>query len=262
MSTSRVSITAVVPTFDRPALLERAVRSILSQISPADEIIVVDNGVEPVPDDLLPSTVRLLRIAPRAGVSAARNAGATAASSEYVSFLDDDDWWQYDYLHHVRAIVAQQDQRPDIVIGRKDREVDGIVAPYKEITSLVRLRDILMVKNPGVGGQNLTARKGFFSLSGGFRPELHGPEDRAFLVDALDHGADVRLAPQAVAVKVIHPGEQITDGRHSLQSTWRYLRIYWGSMDRVQRRKNLRRLRRAVVGSARQRSPGRLLAQQ
>lgn len=245
-----ITIAAVIPTFDRPDLLVKAVASVLGQSSPADEIIVVDNGTVEVPTGLLPPSVQVLRIAPRAGVSAARNAGASAATSEFVAFLDDDDRWDLAYLAEVRAAVQGHAVTPDVVLGRKDREVDGVVSRYKEITSLESLRDLLMVKNPGVGGQNITARRAFMQGFGGFRTELHGPEDRAFLVDALDHRAEVVLAPKAIVVKVIHPGEQITDGRHSLRSTWRFLRIYWRTMNRRQLAKNLKRLRRAAARSA------------
>ena len=245
-----ISITAVVPTFDRPDLLVKAVASILRQSSPADEVIIVDNGTVPVPIGLLPSGVQLLRIAPRAGVSAARNAGASAARSDYVAFLDDDDRWDDRYLEEIRSAMDRHDESADVILARKDREVDGLVAPYKEIISLTGLRDLLMVKNPGIGGQNVVVRREFFATIKGFRSALHGPEDRALLVDAIDHDAVIVLAPCAIAVKVIHPGEQITDGARSLQSTWRYLRFYWSSMSTWQRRRNLRRLARALCYSA------------
>lgn len=244
-----VSISAVVPTFDRPELLVKAVASILLQTLPADEIIVVDNGTVPVSVRLLPETVRLLRIAPRAGVSAARNAGAHAARSDYIAFLDDDDRWDVRYLEEVRAAIRGHDGRPDVILGRKDRELEGTVAPYKQINTVEGLRDLLMVRNPGVGGQNVIIRNEFLARIGGFRQALRSGEDRAFLVDALDHGATVLLAPRAVAVKVIHPGEQITDGRHSLESSWRFMRIYWRTMGRKQRAKNAWRILRAIQSS-------------
>ena len=255
-----MSITAVIPTFDRPELLVRAVASVQAQSSAADTIVVVDNGVSPVSDDLLPPGVRLLRIAPRAGVSAARNAGATAAVTDYVAFLDDDDRWDGDYLLQVRATIEAvdvDDGRPDVVIGRKDREVDGVVAPYKRITSLVGLRDVLMIGNPGVGGQNLTVRTDFFERHGGFRVRLRGGNDRAFLIDAIDRGATIRLAPNAIVVKVLHPGEQITDGRNAFRNTVAFLRIYGASMTWSQRRRNLRKLRHAAAMAIRRRADGR-----
>ena len=251
-----ITISAVIPTFDRPDLLVKAVASVLGQSSPADEVIVVDNGTTAIPDGLLPASVQVLRIAPRAGVSAARNAGASAATSEFVAFLDDDDRWELTYLAEVRTAIAGHTGAPDVILGRKDREVDGVVSRYKEITSSEGLRDLLMVKNPGVGGQNITVRRTLLESLGGFRIELRSGEDRALLVDALDHGATVVLAPRAVAVKVIHPGEQITDGRHDLRNTWRFLRIHWRTMNRRQLAKNLKRLRRAAARSAGMRARG------
>ncbi len=241
-----VSIAAVIPTFDRPELLVKAVASVVAQQSPADEIIVVDNGTMSVSPEILPAGVRLLRIAPRAGVSAARNAGTAAAASEYVAFLDDDDRWESGYLKAVRSVIADNPTQPDVILARKDRQLDGVVSRYKEIVSLEGLRGILMVKNPGVGGQNLTAGRNFVATIGGFRTGLRSGEDRAFLIDALDHNGTIALAPSAIAIKIIHPGEQITDGRHNLQSSWLFLRIYWKTMDRRQRNKNLRRVMRAI----------------
>ena len=244
-----ITIAAVIPTCDRPELLVRAVASVLGQSSPADEVIVVDNGIDPVVEGLLPEGVRLLRIAPRAGVSAARNAGAEVSMSKYLAFLDDDDYWDVDYLAEIRTAVTESRGASDVVLARKDREVDGIISRYKLVSSLEGLRDRLMVKNPGTGGQNVVVRRELFDRLDGFRTTLRSGEDRALVIDAIDHGADITLAPRAIAVKVIHPGEQITDGRNSLESTWRFLRIYWRTMNRRQLWKNVKRLRRSLARS-------------
>lgn len=85
------SCTVVVPTRDRPRLLRDAVDSALAQTVGGTRVIVVDDGSQtPVslPEDPRLSVVRHLR--PR-GVSAARNLGATLATTEFVTFLDDDD---------------------------------------------------------------------------------------------------------------------------------------------------------------------------
>ena len=91
----RLPVTVVVPTYNRAALLAATLRSVLEQQPPAAEVIVVDDGS---PDDTAARVaplvsaghVRYLAQA-NAGLSAARNAGLAAASSDYVLFLDDDD---------------------------------------------------------------------------------------------------------------------------------------------------------------------------
>lgn len=237
-----VRISAVVPTYDRHHLLPVALNSILDQTSPPDEIIVVDNGHQPVPEDGLPHQVRLLRIAAGAGVSAARNAGVLEAQHEYVAFLDDDDRWTPTYLAEIRAAIAQHPVRPTVIIGNKHREVDGVVAPYKMIPSLEGLKDKLLHTNPVVAGQNLTVARDFhLDVHPGFRTSLRGPEDRAYLIDAIDAGAEICLAPKAVVVKVMHPGEQLTD-RRRIRKVVRFSLIYWRSMGRMQRIDNTRKV--------------------
>lgn len=236
------AISAVVPTFDRHELLLAAIRSILAQTEPPQEIVVVDNGFSPVPERSLPADVRLIRIPGGAGVSAARNAGVSASRSEYVAFLDDDDRWSTTYLEEVRRAIARHPRPPDVILGNKHREMDGVVAPYKMIPTLEGLRGRLLYMNPGVSGQNLTVARAFHvERHRGFRTSLRASEDRAYLIDAIDAGAEICLAPDAIVVKVMHPGDQLTD-RPRLRTVLRFSATYWRSMDRVARVDNTRKV--------------------
>jgi glycosyltransferase involved in cell wall biosynthesis len=100
-----LTITAIVPTCDRPPLLERALRSIVAQEFLPTEIIVVDDageGHENVTRRALESCcltgVRVVANANAKGASGARNTGADLATSELLAFLDDDDEWLPSYL--------------------------------------------------------------------------------------------------------------------------------------------------------------------
>lgn len=88
-------VAAIIPTRDRAELTERAVRSVMAQTRPADEVIVVDDGstdgTQQRLRQILPQ-VTVLRLDGR-GVSAARNHGIRAATSEWLAFLDSDDEW-------------------------------------------------------------------------------------------------------------------------------------------------------------------------
>ena len=91
------SITAVVPTHNRPEMMRRAVQSILDQEYDGDlEVIVVFDACEPVlPDvELLPRQTLRGEVNERTrGLAGARNTGILAASHDLVAFLDDDDAW-------------------------------------------------------------------------------------------------------------------------------------------------------------------------
>lgn len=80
-------LSVVIPTSGKAVFLERVLQALRSQGWPLAEIIVVDNNAVPQVPPQPPVTVIH---EPRAGLSAARNAGLAAARSEFVAYLDDD----------------------------------------------------------------------------------------------------------------------------------------------------------------------------
>ncbi|HEY0524703.1 MAG TPA: glycosyltransferase family 2 protein [Stellaceae bacterium] len=102
------NISVVVPTFNRGALIADTLRSILAQSSPADEVIVVDDGSTDDTADVVGrfgDAVRYLRI-PNSGVQVARNTGIDAARHDRVALCDSDDLWEPDHLARQRALIA------------------------------------------------------------------------------------------------------------------------------------------------------------
>jgi glycosyltransferase involved in cell wall biosynthesis len=91
-------VSVVMPTHNRAKLLEKAIRSVLSQTYKNLEIIVVDDAscdntsetVKTIQDE----RVRYIRHETNKGGSAARNSGILLARGEYIAFLDDDDEWE------------------------------------------------------------------------------------------------------------------------------------------------------------------------
>ena len=103
-------VSVVIPTYDRPELLARAVRSVVEQRYEPIELVVVDDAspepvakmLEELPTDSL-EAVRCVRHERNRNGAAARNTGIRIASGEYIAFLDDDDVWDPEF---VRAGVA------------------------------------------------------------------------------------------------------------------------------------------------------------
>ncbi|MEP7206435.1 MAG: glycosyltransferase [Casimicrobiaceae bacterium] len=113
-STPRVSV--IVPTRNRPALLEEALQSLADQTFRDWEAVVVDDGSEPAVDgDALAlrfgARVRLQRHEAGLGGASAKNTGSRAARAAILAFLDDDDLFAPQYL--ARAIEAL-DRHPDL----------------------------------------------------------------------------------------------------------------------------------------------------
>ena len=90
-------MSAVVATRNRPALLERAVRSIVGQSYPGElECVVVFDQSEPaaVPVDVPAGRrLRMVTNTRTPGLAGARNTGIAAGRGALVAFCDDDDEW-------------------------------------------------------------------------------------------------------------------------------------------------------------------------
>ncbi len=101
-----VEISVVIATYDRPASLERCLRSLRAQrVGRGLETIVVDNhpqsGLTEAMMDRFPE-IRWLR-EPVAGLSRARNRGIQAARGEVIVMTDDDVMAKEDWLERLTA---------------------------------------------------------------------------------------------------------------------------------------------------------------
>ena len=86
-------VSCVMPTFDRHSFVPQAVRYFLRQDYPARELVIVDDGQEPV-GDLLPSDPRIVyhRLESRMILGAKRNLACDLARGSIIVHWDDDDW--------------------------------------------------------------------------------------------------------------------------------------------------------------------------
>ncbi|AFY56182.1 glycosyl transferase [Rivularia sp. PCC 7116] len=88
---NNILLSIIIPTYNRPHFLPRAVSSALQQTMEDIEVIVVDDGSdEPVnlPEH---SRLRVIALGKNSGNAVARNVGLKAATGQYVTYLDDDD---------------------------------------------------------------------------------------------------------------------------------------------------------------------------
>lgn len=86
-------VSCIMPTANRRIFVGQAIQYFLRQDYPNRELIVVDDGADPV-GDLMPADerVRYVRLTARRSVGAKRNLACEAAAGEIVVHWDDDDW--------------------------------------------------------------------------------------------------------------------------------------------------------------------------
>jgi glycosyltransferase involved in cell wall biosynthesis len=116
------AITVVIPTFNRPQLLRRAVESAQRQTFEDFEIIVVIDGVDPASREALEQIqdprLRYVELSEKVGGSEARNIGARSARGDWIALLDDDDEWLADKLEKQFAVCGEPKQSGVLVTSR------------------------------------------------------------------------------------------------------------------------------------------------
>lgn len=107
-------ISCIMPTYNRRHFVPRAIEYFLHQDYEQKELIVVDDGDDPVAD-LIPDDPRLryIRLERRQTVGAKRNLACEQARGEMIAHWDDDDWhaphrlrYQVEYLTKSRAEIC------------------------------------------------------------------------------------------------------------------------------------------------------------
>ena len=114
-----MQISVVIPSYNRLESLKRAIQSVLSQHSPVDELIVVDDGSTDNTTAYISRNYPEIKLIQQAnqGVSAARNAGIHKASYEWIALLDSDDSWHQNKISSIREALINH---PDICLFHSD----------------------------------------------------------------------------------------------------------------------------------------------
>ena len=117
MNSALVSI--IIPTYKRATMLQRAIASTLEQTYQNIEVLVIsDNEPEDeftanarkIVDSFADIRVRLITQEKHINGAVARNVGIKASKGEYISFLDDDDYYEKDKIEKQVALLSSLDE--------------------------------------------------------------------------------------------------------------------------------------------------------
>jgi len=120
-----MKISVVIPAYNSAAFIADAVRSILNQSQPVDEIVIVDDGstddTQTVVESLLGPIVYIKQ--PNQGPSTAGNTGIDAAKNDWIAFLDADDQWTPQKIERQLNVLQNY---PELVLVAGDMaEIDN-----------------------------------------------------------------------------------------------------------------------------------------
>ncbi|KQC09151.1 MAG: hypothetical protein APR62_03045 [Smithella sp. SDB] len=117
------SVSVIIPTYNRPKLLEQAVKSVLKQTYSASEIIIIDNGsssehsFEISKIENSHNIINLIRLQSNKGPGYARNIGIEKSRGDWIFFLDDDDILAPDFIEACYKSIRLE-ENAEMVIAR------------------------------------------------------------------------------------------------------------------------------------------------
>jgi glycosyltransferase involved in cell wall biosynthesis len=130
------SISLIIPLFNKSSTVKRALESALRQAPPYNEIIVVDDastdGSALIVQELIDQgfSINLVRHGVNKGPGAARNTGMTYASSDYIQFLDADDYLAANVTVLLRSALRKTSNSGLIAFQIQETEL-GITRPQR-----------------------------------------------------------------------------------------------------------------------------------
>jgi glycosyltransferase involved in cell wall biosynthesis len=178
------TVTIVVPTHNRPQLLRQTLKSIERQrfVDHLD-VILVDDGSANAADvtravkDFSGIEIEVIRHDKPLGLSAARNRGIAAATSEWIGFCDDDDLWAPEKVA-AQLTAATMARCGWAYAGAVNITLEGVVIggapplPPRDVVRQLPMRNAI----PG-GGSGVIVHKDLLTRAGVFDDCLPACED-------------------------------------------------------------------------------------
>jgi glycosyltransferase involved in cell wall biosynthesis len=193
-------VTAAIPVRDGEAYLAEAIESVLAQVRPCEQLIVVDNG----------STDRSLEIArgygsavevvsePRPGIGAARNAALSTARGTHIAFLDADDLWRPGKTGRQLA-AFEADPELQLVFGH----VRQFVSPDLAKAEAAQLH-VPPGPQPGAYLGAMLASRSAIEAIGPWPVGVKVSDGLTFMLAARELGLRQAMLPEVVTLRRVH----------------------------------------------------------
>lgn len=226
------TVVVIIPFYNGADFIERSVKSVFEQSVPANEVIVVNDGSRPEERAALDALAARypFRILDKenGGQGSARNAGVAASTSEYICFLDQDDFYLPNHIETLVTSIPHDDRLfgyvyADLYEADGDGNVirTGVIKdhaqhPKRSIFDLLRY-DMFVLPSA-----TLVSRKAFEAV-GGFDSQFMGYEDDDLFLRIFRKGYSNHFVDKAVTVWCIHTAST-SFGIRMVRSRFKYFK--------------------------------------
>lgn len=156
-------VSVIIPTYNRAAMLDSCLASVVRQTFTRWEVVVVDNCSTDKTDEVVTGfkddRIKLLKINNEGVIGKSRNLGVTQSKGEWIAFLDSDDKWASDKLANCLEAVDHDTDfiYHDFVLENTSGSIKKGLIKSWQVKSPV-LRHLLVKGNPIVNSSVMVRR--------------------------------------------------------------------------------------------------------
>lgn len=174
------SLAVIIPNYNKEAYLKKCIDSIMQQTVLPDEIIIVDDVSTDNSREIIlllakgNSRIRPVFLEKNGGVSNARNIGVAYAKSDYITFLDSDDfYYNLDKLKNEMQILSDKGGKAlayskTVKVNKKGELINIGLADWRYLSGKVDVALIANYKGFSTLPRDYTMAKPIFLQSGGY----------------------------------------------------------------------------------------------
>lgn len=253
MTTEFPVVSVVIPTYNQADLLEKALKSVLSQTFFDWEAIVIDNfssdNTRIIAESQIDPRIRYMQFSNNGIIAASRNLGISLARGEFIAFLDSDDIW-----HPNKLAVCLEHLRngADAVCHGLQLRRDGILAetvcPHPASGRVYD--DLLFNGNTMIATSSVIIKKECFSRYGIFSvdPEIVTAEDYELWVRLAKNNVHWELLPDILGEYIVHSRNASKNiNRQMLAEEKIVISYFWGNPEHSFRERVAFRKRRMML---------------
>jgi len=198
------TISVIIPVYNGERFLAEAIRSVLDQTLPPDEIIVVDDGSTDGTAQIVAELAATAAVPVRyvfqenQGPAAARNHGIRLAGGDFLAFLDADDLWLPEKLERQIAHLTQEPTADGVIC-----HVESFVEPGGQWPP-GRNRALFDQRPPAYLPSALLVSRKTFDRVGLFDPTYRAGEDTEWFARAFAAGMTFVVTPTALLRRRFH----------------------------------------------------------
>jgi glycosyltransferase involved in cell wall biosynthesis len=190
-------VSCVMPTKDRRPWLGQAIEYFLRQDWPSRELVILDDGLEPV-GDLVPDlpSITYHRLDRRTVLGAKRNLAVEIAKGDVIAHWDDDDWYS---RHRLSAQVSELQRSGAALVGTPS------LAFYDPARAIAWRYGWPSHRRPWLAGTSLLFRRELWQRNR--FAEVANGEDTRFVWRT--PAAQIAGTPDPHCIAVVHPGNTV-----------------------------------------------------